>query len=258
MDDSLAERGSRRCGPVGTTLLFIAGVALLWATVLTAGPDSSTRLHGDPPAPVPSPQQHLAAHAFGIYRPFAFTVPDRWEVLWPAGMTEPPSLPGSHGLLVRSTVTGDGFVFAYDPWAVDETGRDQRLLARSPLALAQWVAHRPSVEASAITRTTVGGRPAWQVDLRHRAGAHLVGDCLAGESCSPVFGLTHPTRSRGAVLGTLPGRSSRALLFSSDEDGPSVPLLVWVWDTAGVDDVRDSSSEIRGVVDSLDFTGRVA
>lgn len=253
MIDSLADKRSRRFGPVGTTLLFVAGVALLWATVLTAGEGSPTRLHGDPPAPAPSPQQHLAGRAFAIYRPFAFTVPDRWEVLWPAGLTGAPSLAGSHGLLVRSTVTGDGFVFAYDPSAVDDTGQGRGLPGRSPLDLAQWVAHRPSVEASAITRTTVGGLPAWQVDLRHRAGAHLVGHCVDGESCSPVFGLAHSAGGRGAVLGTLPDRTSRALLFSSDEGGRAVPLLVWVWNTPGVDDIDDPSSDIRAVVDSVDF-----
>lgn len=209
---------------------------------------------GCPAGPVPG--RYLSAFlSVGSPEPFAFTLPADWKVSGvPSDNTDDP-MPAGGGILVRSVRTGDGFAITVYPVERDAAGPQGTDLGLTPRQIATWAAAQHSSSASRVTRTSVDGRTAWQVDFTLPEGASALTPCIVGGVCAALFDVrTHATHGPGA-FGTLPGGESRALIFTTTS---GAPVLVWVWGHAGSDDIHDPNSQIRAVVDSIDLSPRLS
>jgi hypothetical protein len=68
-------------------------------------------------------------------------------------------------------------------------------------SVARWLASRPFLVASPVTRTMLSGLPAWQVDVRLKPGPSSAARCTRGGSlpCIPLL-LMEPSRPRAAGI----------------------------------------------------------
>jgi hypothetical protein len=108
--------------------------------------------------------------------------------------------------------------------------------------MARWIATRPFVAPTSVTRTSVGGRPAWRVVATLRPGARLTSTWDAGRIAPLLFDIP-PAGSwlSGSVLGEM------TLL---DLPGGGV-TAIWSWSNTGdlaaatADDVHAFIAQLR-------------
>lgn len=87
-------------------------------------------------------------------------------------------------------------------------------------SMARWLAHRPFLIHTTLTRTTVGGLPAWQVSGDLKPGAVLSAPKLGG-NVAPTFG-----RAYNASFGYRADLTGRYTLI--DVPGAGV-TVIWSW-----------------------------
>ena len=110
---------------------------------------------------------------------------------------------------------------------LDRVGAGRHSATMTAAELAHWVASRPYLHHESPVRTTVGGRPAWQIAVSvTRAPLRLAAACNGtGELCWPMLG----SRRAGAppwVTGPRPDMVSRYTFV----DLPSGRTLgIWSW-----------------------------
>ncbi|HTK44055.1 MAG TPA: hypothetical protein VL749_01720 [Patescibacteria group bacterium] len=115
----------------------------------------------------------------------------------------------------------------------------------SALALANWLAARPQLTATAVTRTTLAGRPAYTLDFTLSPSA---GE-LCGVRCVNLLNGPGPDPSKVYQLGILGTWKDRAYLVSAP-DGSTV--VVTIEDTDG-NGFADEVTAALPIVESLAF-----
>jgi hypothetical protein len=160
-------------------------------------------------------------------------------------MVSPPDA----GVLVENTgdVFFDGVGFYVDPLPGPPDGAPVPVagVGKGAKALAQWLASRPQLVASTPEETTVGGRPAWMLDMRlsSSVGALCGVPCVglinsADNDAYFAYGLWGPGSSRAYFVDVAP---DRILMVSIDDV-----------DGRGVEALRAAGADL---VESIRFTG---
>jgi hypothetical protein len=116
----------------------------------------------------------------------------------------------------------------------------------SARGLAEWVSRRPFLRSGAVHKSSVGGLPAWTVQVRLRAPGRLgVADCnQLTTRCMPV--LIMPA-ARSTVLGAWGPMIARYTFVKVPGAGPTV---IWSW-TFG--DTDRALVENQSLIDTLRF-----
>jgi hypothetical protein len=115
----------------------------------------------------------------------------------------------------------------------------------SPLALANWLSARPQLTATAVTKTTLAGLPAYTLDFTISASA---GE-LCGVPCVNLLNGPGPDPSKTYQLGILGTWRDRAFLVKAP-DGSTV--VVTIEDTDG-NGFEDEVAVALPIVESLQF-----
>lgn len=132
--------------------------------------------------------------------------------------------------------------------SLTHTGRADRTVADDPRAIAQWLAQRPDLRASAAREGTFDGRPAWTVTVRPTiADEDATAECNDRFACTPILHVDGAGRL--ATQGVFEGLVSR---FTFVEVPGSGVVAVWSW--ALPDDQRLLQGN-RALVSSITFGG---
>jgi len=115
----------------------------------------------------------------------------------------------------------------------------------SPLALANWLATRPQLTASAVTKTALAGLPAYTLDFTLSSSA---GE-LCGVRCVNLLNGPGPDPSKAYQLGILGTWKDRAYLVKAP-DGSTVVVTIEDTDGNGFDD--EVAAALR-IIESLVF-----
>jgi hypothetical protein len=91
---------------------------------------------------------------------------------------------------------------------------------RNAAAIATWLKNRPFLTQATLTRTTLGGLPAWRVSAQLKPGASLPAPRGEFESVAPTF------ISGAATAGYKPGLSGDYTLVDVPRAGVTV---IWSW-----------------------------
>jgi len=214
MLDTLHRTSDRRTGP--RVAVAVALVAVVLAVVALSWSAWHPRASVPPVNPSPTPSATSpSATSLGLSEPATAVPPPGWTLVSTPDLAAVTSLDHYFvEVLVGPTPVGT----AKDP-------------APSPLtaqSLAAWVSTHSGLVRSAVVPTTIGGRPAYQVDLRQAAGAAKGTVCdPANRDCVPLvrlpshqlpFGVAGGTVGRAYVL-TLPsGRIAIVAAGASGDD----------------------------------------
>ena len=120
--------------------------------------------------------------------------------------------------------------------------------------LLHWLRRVPGLTVSPVTRVTIAGEPAVQVDLT--SGSQLPpahATCAPAVRCYALLAQTPFYRSADAAVavGAIPGSTSR-LIFPLGHGGIR-PTIIWVWDTHPTAGFPADLQRSKPVLDSLDF-----
>jgi hypothetical protein len=216
---------------------------------LCQNPDLITQVHLDnhPCAATSGPGPYLdAVHGLHLATAFGVTLPPGWSFasLGASGL-------GSQVDLVRNDHTQGIRLSVY----VQPVTQRHNLSIPSRAELLNALRRAPGLIVSPVTRLTIGGEPALQVDLT--SGPQLAppnADCSPGVSC---YALLRPTPFAGQpqttaiTVGAIPGATSR-LIFPLGHDGIR-PTIIWIWDTNPSADFPTDLQRAQPILDSLDF-----
>jgi hypothetical protein len=220
----------RRQSRVTISLATVAAVAATWWGGATFGGHATDREPTGPSVPVPSQAlcQSPMVSCLGTrtYR-FALDIPVTWHVPRGFGVN---SGSGATTLMVESYWRHHGNPAGVSVLegvsAPSRTGESASPHGgpATPDGFVHWLAARPYLVASTPRRTTIDGRPAWQVrvSLKPHAGAGL--DRCAGPSGIPCHPLTYQdVRTTTGIWGDM---VSDYTAFDLPGSGTAV---VWSW-----------------------------
>ncbi|MDX6357291.1 MAG: hypothetical protein QOH37_345 [Nocardioidaceae bacterium] len=181
-----------------------------------------------PPRPTPGLQQPVCSdpmvtcdghrtYDFALQTPVTWHIPRGYGVNSGAGATvhlaESYAHSGSAGVSVLEGVV------AASPASLAAPG-----VPATPGGFIHWLAARPYLRATSLRRTTIDGRPAWQVRVAVRPHhGHGPGRCAtspSGQPCHPV------TFQDGAVTGIWGDMTAEYTAFDLPVSGTAV---VWSW-----------------------------
>ena len=232
MLDTLHRTSDRRTGPrvavaVALVAVVLAVVALSWSAWHPRASVPPVNPSPTPSATGPSPT------SLGLSEPATAVPPPGWTLVSTPDLAAVTSLDHYFvEVLVGPTPVGT----AKDP-------------APSPLtaqSLATWVSTHSGLVRSAVVPTTIGGRPAYQVDLRQAAGAAKGTVCdPANRDCVPLVGLaSHPL-----PFGVAGGAVGRAYILTL----PSGRLAVVAAGASGDDRIDALVNATQPLLDSIAF-----
>jgi hypothetical protein len=113
-------------------------------------------------------------------------------------------------------------------------------------ALASWVSRRPFLRSGAVQKTTVGGLPAWTVQVRLRAPGRLgVAEC--NHQTTPCMPLLVLPDAPSTVLGTWGSMTARYTFVNVPGAGATV---IWSWTFGHTDHALAGN---QSLIDSLSF-----
>ncbi|WP_151083739.1 hypothetical protein [Nocardioides cynanchi] len=152
-------------------------------------------------------------YTFGLHRPVTWQIPQGYGVNSGAGastsMVESYAVHRPAGVTVMEGVR-----------AASRTSRAATRVPPTPSGFIHWLAERPYLRASAVRRTTLDGRPAWQVRVAVRSHhTNGPGRC-DGFPCHPI------TFQRGAVTGVWADMTADYTAFRVRGAGT---VVVWSW-----------------------------
>ena len=232
MLDTLHRGSDRRTGP------RVAVVAVLVAVVLAVGALSWSAWHpggSTPPAvttPTPTATSPSPA-SLGLSEPATAVPPPGWTLVSTPDLAVVTSLDHYFvEVLVSPTPIG--------------TSKDPAQSPQTAQSLAAWVSTHSGLVRTAVVPTTIGGRPAFQVDLRQATGAPRGTVCdPANRDCVPLVRLASHQLPFGVVGGTV-GRAYMVTL-------PSGRIAVVAAGAGGDDRIDALVKATQPLLDSLAF-----
>jgi hypothetical protein len=238
---------------------LIGGIVGFPRTTTEPGPTPSPTAAASPPstsqpAPTVAPTPHGTVLPSGTYRSVRFipavavTVPAGWILEDDSAATLSLVRPGAGFIHQPDGVDVFDAVRMYSrPVAGQPDGTIDPMpgVGTSPLALANWLAARPQLTATAVTKTTLAGLPAYSLDFTLSASA---GE-LCGVRCVNLLNGPGPDASKSYQLGILGTWKDRAYLVKAP-DGSTV--VITIEDTDG-NGFADEVSAALPIVESLVF-----
>jgi hypothetical protein len=110
-----------------------------------------------------------------------------------------------------------------------ETGRPAPGVSSNAAALARWMADRPFLQSSGVTRTTFDGHPAWTVNVRLQPKLGP-GPAQCADSHIPCYPLTYQPAGYPEVTGIFSGVFGNPEYRYTVLDLPGVgTTVIWSW-----------------------------
>jgi hypothetical protein len=110
-----------------------------------------------------------------------------------------------------------------------ETAGPAAGVAANAAALARWMADRPFLQSSGVTRTTLDGHPAWTVDVRLRPKLGP-GPAQCANANIPCYPLTYQPAGYPEVTGIFSGTFGHAEYRYTVLDLPGAgTTVIWSW-----------------------------
>jgi hypothetical protein len=218
------------------------GLASNYQTAVAVGPCATT------------PGRYLSLlQGFLTTRPFAFTLPPGWRLTGlPGVFAGSPSQSGTGGLLMESDRTGDSIAIVMLPTELQPKGKRRNTLGDTAEQVAEWLSARPALSASPVVNMVINQISAKQVDLTLRLYQPHSNTCVNGDECAGVFDVVEDRRPSPGVLGVVPGKSSRALLFNPVGSGS--PVVIWIWSHSSTSATLDQpDNEVHAILNSVDL-----
>jgi hypothetical protein len=237
MLDTLHRTSDRRTGTrvavaVALVAVLLGVVALSWSAWHPGGSTPPTVTTPTPSATAPSPTSPSAT-SLGLSEPATAVPPPGWT------LTSTPDL---------AVVTSLDHYFVevlVGPTPIG-TSADPAPSLLTAQSLAAWVSTHSGIVPTTVVRTTIGGLPAFQVDLRQAAGAPKGTVCdPANRDCVPLVRLASHPLPFGVVGGTV----GRAYILTL----PSGRIAVVAAGAGGDDRIGALVNATQPVLDSLQF-----
>jgi hypothetical protein len=212
-------RSARLAAVAGAVVVAVVG----WQLVSITGPGRAVPAGPRPSGASSSPQPGQTRLQLRV--PLTFTLPHGW---WstPSSAGDVDFWSGTNGYGV-SVSEGDARPARYVKGAYVDPS-----VATDARSLASWLATRPYLSTSGAVATTLGGRPAWRVDVRERPGAVEVSPVCGGDysppPCIPLF------IGPADVIGGIWGNGRIRYVFSDLPDGTTAQVSQWDFTDQGL------------------------